>query len=143
MRIRGGKMANVLILIDGVPFKDVTGNDYNAADLRLFASENIESIEILSGASSVLYGSNATVSVINIKTKRNSQKTIEGRIGARIGSFGTFSQNGIVNGKIDKFTYQVSALTKNLTVFLRLKDQNLLTKMATKNKTLMQFLVYN
>lgn len=109
MRIRGGKMANVLILIDGVPFKDVTGNDYNAADLRLFASENIESIEILSGASSVLYGSNATVSVINIKTKRNSQKTIEGRIGARIGSFGTFSQNGIVNGKIDKFTYQVSA----------------------------------
>jgi hypothetical protein len=143
MKIRGGKMANVLILIDGVPFKDVTGNDYNAVDLRLFASENIESIEILSGASSVLYGSNATVSVINIKTKKNSQKTIEGRIGARIGSFGTFSQNGIVNGKIDKFTYQVSVLTKNLTVFLRLKDQILLIKMATKNKTLMQFLAYN
>jgi vitamin B12 transporter len=74
MKIRGGKMANVLVLVDGIPLKDVTGNDYNAVDLRLFASENIESIEILSGASSVLYGSNATVSVINIKTK-NSQKT--------------------------------------------------------------------
>jgi vitamin B12 transporter len=35
LKIRGGKMANVLVLVDGVPFKDVTGNDYNAVDLRL------------------------------------------------------------------------------------------------------------
>ena len=74
LKIRGGKLANVLILVDGIPLKDVTGNDYNATDLRLFASENIESIEILNGASSVLYGSNATVSVINIKTKKSSQQ---------------------------------------------------------------------
>ena len=108
LKIRGGKMANVLVLVDGIPLKDVTGNDYNAVDLRLFAAENIESIEILNGASSVLYGSNATVSVINIKTKKNSQKNIEGRIGARIGSFGTFSQNALVNGKIEKFNYQIT-----------------------------------
>ena len=108
LKIRGGKMANVLVLVDGIPLKDVTGNDYNAVDLRLFAAENIESIEILNGVSSVLYGSNATVSVINIKTKKNSQKNIEGRIGARIGSFGTFSQNALVNGKIEKFNYQIT-----------------------------------
>lgn len=108
LKIRGGKMANVLVLVDGIPLKDVTGNDYNAVDLRLFAAENIESIEILNGVSSVLYGSNATVSVINIKTKKNSQKNIEGRIGARIGSFGTFSQNALVNGKIKKFNYQIT-----------------------------------
>ena len=108
LKIRGGKMANVLVLVDGIPLKDVTGNDYNAVDLRLFAAENIESIEILNGASSVLYGSNATVSVINIKTKKNSQKNIEGRIGARIGSFGTFSQNALVNGKLEKFNYQIT-----------------------------------
>ena len=108
LKIRGGKMANVLVLVDGIPLKDVTGNDYNAVDLRLFAAENIESIEILNGASSVLYGSNATVSVINIKTKRNSQKNVEGRIGARIGSFGTFSQNALVNGKLEKFNYQIT-----------------------------------
>ena len=108
LKIRGGKMANVLVLVDGIPLKDVTGNDYNAVDLRLFAAENIESIEILNGASSVLYGSNATVSVINIKTKKNSQKNVEGRIGARIGSFGTFSQNALVNGKLEKFNYQIT-----------------------------------
>lgn len=108
LKIRGGKLANVLILVDGIPLKDVTGNDYNATDLRLFASENIESIEILNGASSVLYGSNATVSVINIKTKKSSQQPLEGRIGARIGSFGTFGQNLSAQGKINQWNYQFS-----------------------------------
>ena len=108
LKIRGGKLANVLILVDGIPLKDVTGNDYNATDLRLFASENIESIEILNGASSVLYGSNATVSVINIKTKKSSQQALEGRIGARIGSFGTFGQNLSAQGKINQWNYQFS-----------------------------------
>ena len=108
LKIRGGKLANVLILVDGIPLKDVTGNDYNATDLRLFASENIESIEILNGASSVLYGSNATVSVINIKTKKSSQQALEGRIGARIGSFGTFGQNISAQGKINQWNYQFS-----------------------------------
>ena len=37
MKIRGGKSANVVILLDGVPLRDVTGNDYTAADLRLLA----------------------------------------------------------------------------------------------------------
>ena len=108
LKIRGGKLANVLILVDGIPLKDVTGNDYTATDLRLFASENIESIEILNGASSVLYGSNATVSVINIKTKKSSQQALEGRIGARIGSFGTFGQNISAQGKINQWNYQFS-----------------------------------
>ena len=101
MKIRGGKSANVMILLDGVPLKDVTGNDYTVSDLRLIALENIESIEILNGASSVLYGSNATVSVIDIKTKKNAQKKIEGILSARGGSFSTFAQNANVKGKLN------------------------------------------
>jgi len=112
LKIRGGKSANILVLLDGIPLKDVTGNDYTVADLRLIALENVESIEVLNGASSVLYGSNATVSVINIKTKKNSQKAIEGLISARGGSFNTFSQNATVKGKLDKFNYQISAFNE-------------------------------
>lgn len=112
MKINGGKSANVLILIDGIPLKDVTGNDYIVADLRLMALENIESIEILNGASSVLYGSNATVSVINIKTKKTATKKIEGILGARAGSFSTFAQNALVKGKIDHFNYQISGFNE-------------------------------
>jgi len=112
LKIRGGKSANILVLLDGIPLKDVTGNDYTVADLRLIALENVESIEVLNGASSVLYGSNATVSVINIKTKKNSQKAIEGLISARGGSFNTFSQNATVKGKLDKFNYQISGFNE-------------------------------
>ena len=112
MKIRGGHMANVLILVDGIPLKDATGNDYNATDLRLFSAENIESIEILNGASSVLYGSNATVSVINIKTKKSAIKPFEGNIGARIGSFGKFAQNATFKGKKDNFNYQISGFNE-------------------------------
>ncbi|MDE5436494.1 TonB-dependent receptor [Elizabethkingia meningoseptica] len=112
MRIRGGKSANVVILLDGVPLRDVTGNDYTASDLRLMALESVESIEVLNGASSVLYGSNATVSVINIKTKKSTQKAIEGALAARAGSYSTFAQDATVRGKIDKFNYQVNAFNE-------------------------------
>lgn len=115
MKIRGGKSANVLILIDGIPLKDVTGNDYTVSDLRLIALENVESIEILNGASSVLYGSNATVSVINIKTKKSATKKIEGMLDARAGSFSTFAQNVLAKGKINQFNYQVSGFNEKST----------------------------
>ncbi|WP_434978664.1 TonB-dependent receptor plug domain-containing protein [Daejeonia sp. YH14] len=112
LRIRGGKSSNVLILMDGIPLKDVTGSDYNVADLRLLSLENIESIEVLNGASSVLYGSNATVSVIDIKTKKSARKPVEGRISARGGSFSTFAQNAEIKGKIKGFNYQVDGFNE-------------------------------
>ena len=112
MKIRGGKSANVLILIDGIPLKDVTGNDYNATDLRLLALENVESIEVLNGASSVLYGSNATVSVINIKTQFSSVEKIQGTLGARVGSYDTFAQNVGLRGKLNQFNYQISGFNE-------------------------------
>lgn len=111
-KIRGGKSANILILIDGVPLKDVTGNDYNAADLRLIALENIDSIEVMNGAASVLYGSNATVSVINITTKKGSAKPVEGQVELRAGSYSTFAQEAGVRGKINHFNYQISGFNE-------------------------------
>lgn len=112
IKIRGGKSSNIMILLDGVPLKDVTGNDYVVSDLRLIALENVESIEVLNGASSVLYGSNATVSVINIKTKKNSQKPIEAILSARGGSYATYAQDLAVRGKLNKFNYQISGFNE-------------------------------
>lgn len=113
MRIRGGNAANVLVLIDSVPLKDVTGANYNAMDLRLLASENIQSIEILNGASSVLYGSNATVSVINVKTKKNANRLFQGEVGVRGGSFDTYAQNLGIRGSKNGFFYQLNGLNES------------------------------
>ena len=111
-KIRGGKLSNVLVLIDGVPVKDATGNDYNAMDLRLLAVENVESIEVLNGASSVMYGSNAAGAVINIRTQKRSVKKVEGVLSARAGSYGTFAQNALVRGNVSGFTYQVAGFNE-------------------------------
>ena len=68
LSIRGGRNRQVLILIDGVRVFDPSriDNDFNLNFLDL---SQIESIEILKGASSTLYGSSAATGVINIKTK--------------------------------------------------------------------------
>ena len=69
--IRGGRNRQVLILIDGVRVSDPSriDNDFNLNFLDL---SQIESIEILKGASSTLYGSSAAAGVIHIKTKTSA-----------------------------------------------------------------------
>ena len=70
--IRGGRNRQVLILIDGIRVSDPSriDNDFNFNFLNL---DQIESIEILKGASSTLYGNSASTGVISIQTKKVSK----------------------------------------------------------------------
>ena len=70
--LRGGRNHQVLVLIDGIRISDPSriDNDFNLNFLDL---DQIESIEILKGASATLYGSSAATGVINIKTKTAAQ----------------------------------------------------------------------
>ncbi|MCF6214084.1 MAG: TonB-dependent receptor [Flavobacteriaceae bacterium] len=65
---RGGSNRQVLILIDGIAINNPSAiaNDY---DLRLLPLDQVESIEIIKGATSALYGSGAATAVLNIKLK--------------------------------------------------------------------------
>ncbi len=121
--VRGASNRNVLILIDDVPLREITGSTYNTYDLRNVALYNVESIEILNGASSVLYGSNASVSVINIKTKKkNSSEKINGNVELSYGSFNTFQQNAMISGNVEKWLYQVNANNEKSKGFSAAKD---------------------
>jgi hypothetical protein len=75
--IRGGKNRQVLILIDGIPVTDASGITLEY-DLRLLPVEQVESIEVMKGAASTLYGTGAATGVINITLKKGTKKTIEG-----------------------------------------------------------------
>ncbi|TMM31111.1 TonB-dependent receptor [Polaribacter aestuariivivens] len=112
--VRGGRSRQVLILIDGVPVSDPSGINQEY-DLRLLSLNQIESIEVLKGASSTLYGSGAATGVINIILKKASKNTISGSFET---SFGTnndanstnsflsdVNQNANVNGSIGNFTF--------------------------------------
>jgi iron complex outermembrane recepter protein len=69
--IHGFAQNRILVLIDGVPYYETK---YGSLDLNQIPTENIAKIEITKGAASVLYGANALGGVINIVTKKPSEK---------------------------------------------------------------------
>jgi iron complex outermembrane receptor protein len=63
--------ARVLVLLDGVPLNMAAGGGIN---WHLIESEQVERIEVLKGPASALYGNNAMGGVINIITKKGTEK---------------------------------------------------------------------
>ncbi|OXA80250.1 TonB-dependent receptor [Flavobacterium branchiophilum] len=76
--IRGGKNNQVLILIDGQPVVDASGISMEF-DLRLLSTEAVESIEIMKGSASTLYGSGAATGVIHITLKKTGNQKIQAK----------------------------------------------------------------
>jgi vitamin B12 transporter len=115
--IRGGKNQQVLILIDGNPVTDASGINFEY-DLRLLPVDQVESIEIMKGAASTLYGSGAATAVINITLKKSSKKALQANAYVNIGSNNTatnhkyngqdFNQGFSVNGTVKKVNYLAS-----------------------------------
>jgi vitamin B12 transporter len=83
--IRGADSDHTLVLIDGIRANDNTSGQFNFANLK---AENIERIEVIRGAQSVLYGSEAIGGVINIITK-TADKGVAATGSAEGGSYGT------------------------------------------------------
>ena len=75
--MRGASSGRTLILIDGMPVGDpsMISNEF---DLNLVPLNQIERVEILKGAQSTLYGSDAIGGVINIITKNKSIPSFSG-----------------------------------------------------------------
>jgi len=71
LRINGA--SNVVVLVDGVRVNHAGQSNFQLADLT---TDNVQSIEILKGAASALYGADAKGGVINVVTRTpNSNKT--------------------------------------------------------------------
>lgn len=68
-----GVGSRVLVLLDGLPLQS---GDRGASELDLVPVDNIKSVEVIKGASSVLYGSAALGGVINIITNEVSDKPL-------------------------------------------------------------------
>lgn len=93
----------ILILIDG---KRMNGYVGGQNDLNLLNPANIERIEIVKGAASSLYGSDAIAGVINIITKKHHDKT-EFTSTSRVGAYGDVRESaslGLTIGKVKSMT---------------------------------------
>ncbi len=115
--LRGGRNRQVLIVIDGIPVTDASGISMEY-DLRLLPVDQVESIEIMKGASSTLYGTGAATGVINITLKKASKKVLQGNAYVNMGSNNTadnhkyngqdFNQGLSFNGKYHTIDYLTS-----------------------------------
>lgn len=82
---RGGRGRQVVIIIDGIRVNDPSSFSQEY-DLRLLDLANVESIEIIKGAASTLYGANAATAVINITTKSADSRPISGSFQTTLGT---------------------------------------------------------
>jgi vitamin B12 transporter len=121
--VRGGRNKNTLILIDGVPLNDPSA--INAEyDLRYIPVSQIESVEVLKGGLSTMYGTNAAAGVINITLKKSSGKIVAGEASVEAGSFATYSQNIQVSGTQNSFTYFLSGANASSEGFSAAQDND-------------------
>lgn len=103
MQMNGLGNSYILILIDG---KRMHGDNGGENDLGMIDPHNIDRIEIVKGASSALYGSDAIAGVINIITKKHDEGLLLEN-STRVGSYGDVRQHnglGITLGKLQSFT---------------------------------------
>lgn len=94
VKMRGAFAKHTLVLIDGVIVNSPTTGTYDFASLT---AENIDRIEILRGAQSMLYGSDAIGGVINIYTKKGTGKPTASAF-MEYGSFATIREGSQVSG---------------------------------------------
>ena len=100
MQLGGLGNGYILILVDGKKMHGDVGGQNN---LGLIDPARIERIEIVKGAASALYGSDAIAGVVNIILKKH-RETILIENTSRGGSYGEFRQSNTVQFKVGKFT---------------------------------------
>lgn len=106
--LRGGSDGNTLILIDGIPVNDPSSNA-NYFDLNFFNIDQVERIEVMRGAHSTLYGSDAVYGVINIITKKAAAQKFAPYASLNGGSYNTFKATAGFNGQTRKLFYDLHA----------------------------------
>ena len=103
MQMNGLGNNYILILVDG---KRLHGDVGGENDLQLVDPNNIERIEIVKGASSALYGSDAIAGVINIITKKHDEALLVENT-TRYGSYNDLRQHngvGLAFGPLKSYT---------------------------------------
>ncbi|QHS59964.1 TonB-dependent receptor plug domain-containing protein [Chitinophaga agri] len=114
--IRGGTFQQVLVIVDGVRV-----NDPNTGHFSSYIPVNpaeIDHIEVLKGASSAIYGSDAVGGVIHIITKtfaHNAASTPGKKITAGVtgGAYGLFNANANAYYSTDRLAVNIGGQTNN------------------------------
>ncbi|MEM1146418.1 MAG: TonB-dependent receptor [Pseudomonadota bacterium] len=121
VRIRGAASEQTLVLIDGIPVNDPSspGGGFNFARVD---TENIERIEILKGAQSTLWGTDAIGGVVSITTK-SPEGGLGGSAFAEYGSFNLLRGGASIENGNDQGDFRL-AITSTSTDGISRADEN-------------------
>ncbi len=101
--IRGSKTTQILYIVDGVKMRD--NSSLSGPNLSTMSSEMIDTMEVVRGPLSSIYGSDAMGGVINIRT--NTRDGISLKTSA--GSHGSYSGAFTANGSKNNFYYGITS----------------------------------
>ena len=114
--IRGTKTAQTLVLVDGVRVGSASSGGASLQHLNL---EQIERVEVLRGARSAVYGSDAIGGVIQIFTRRSAGEGLQGRVRLAAGNKGVWERSAGVSGGDENTRFNLSASLDEMTGFDR------------------------
>lgn len=102
--LNGGNSNYTKVLVDGT----AVNPPGDAVDLANFALDNIDKVEIVRGAESAIYGTDAVSGVIQVFTHRGTTRVPAANIFAEGGSFGTGRGGAQASGLLGKFDYSAA-----------------------------------
>jgi outer membrane cobalamin receptor len=103
--VRGGESRYNKVLVDGVPVNDPGG----IYDFGVLPLTSVERMEFVRGAESVLYGSDAMTSVVQLWSATGHTRVPELQLGADGGSYSTARGYGSLSGANGRFDYNLFA----------------------------------
>jgi vitamin B12 transporter len=101
----GGDSDFTKFLVDGVPVNQPGG----AIELENYDLGSVDKIEIVHGASSALFGSDAMTGVVQVFSHRGTTRVPELELTGEGGTFGTGMGNAQLSGVFGRFDYSASA----------------------------------
>ncbi len=102
--LNGGNSNFTKVLVDGAPINPPGG----AVDFSSLTLDNIDKVEIVRGAESAVYGTDAVSGVIQLFTHRGSTRTPEFSIFGEGGSFASGRGGAQLSGLLGAFDYSVA-----------------------------------
>jgi vitamin B12 transporter len=103
--VRGAEKSQTQVFVDGIPVNSPTAGDFDFSNLELF---NIQTIEVLRGPQSTLWGSSAMGGVVSITTQKGEGPP-RGDIFAEYGSFNTHREGFRASGGNKAADFSIAA----------------------------------
>lgn len=110
--IRGGEANFTLVLLDGVPVNDPTNTRGGGFDFSDLNTAMIDRIEVVRGAQSSIYGSDALAGVINIITRRPDEGHRQS-LSTEVGQDDFYNVGASARGRAGDFDYSLELATRD------------------------------